>query len=132
MPKKISYEYLTYYKNVLGLSDWNIVCKVKHAKDMELDSVQGEVKYSMVGRYAVVSILDCDDWDNDDFSQDEEKTLVHELLHLKFDLVEVKQNMDTLYHQLLDDMSKAIVNTRRTGSNPMFDKDLILFRGEDE
>ena len=132
MPKKISYEYLTYYKNVLGLSDWNIVCKVKRAKDMELDSVQGEVKYSMVGRYAVVSVLDCDDWDNDDFSQDEEKTLVHELLHLKFDLVEVKQNMDTLHHQLLDDISKAIVSARRTGSNPIFDKDLILFNGENE
>lgn len=132
MKKNLRYEYLTYYKNLLGLSDWNIVCKIKHAEDMELDSVQGEVKYSMVGKYAVISILDCDDWDNDDFSQDEEKTLVHELLHLRFDLIEVGKNMDTLYHQLLDDVSKAIVNARRTGSNPLFDKDMIMFHDEKE
>lgn len=104
-----------YWIPLLGLSDWKIVLKVVHQADMcEEEERQGEVLYSLTGKQAIVKILDPADWNNDDFMQDMEKTLVHELLHLRFDVIDCKdKTSDKLMHQLLNDVSRWLVGVNR-------------------
>lgn len=103
-----------YWIKLLHLEDWDIVCKTKRRTELDLDG-QGEVKYNFVGKQALISILDEVDWDNEYFKQDVEKTLVHELLHLKFDEIPVKKGFENKQHQLLNDMAVCLVNARRMG-----------------
>ena len=103
---------IAYWVDLLNLRDWEITVKTVRRTDLELDG-QGEVKYNMTGKQALILLLDPIDWQNDNFKQDQEKTLVHELLHLKFDEIPVKKKFKQKQHQLLNDMAKCLVNVRR-------------------
>ena len=101
-----------YWKKLLGLEAWDIVLKVKPLS--ELKDKQGECTWSWIGREAVISILDEADWDNEDFKQDQEKTLVHELLHCVFgSLTHKDDTSDDNAHQIIDDMAKLLVRLNR-------------------
>jgi phage shock protein A len=50
---------------------------------------------------------------------DFEKTLVHELLHLKFSLLADKvEDMQSRYvHQMIDEMARSLVDAKRCGAD---------------
>jgi hypothetical protein len=103
-----------YWRDVLKLNDWKIVFKVNRKGDMELDNVQGEAKFVHSSREAIIRILDPIDWDNPDFEQDIEKTIVHELLHLRFSPIDTDNELiDKLQHQIIDDLAKSFVSLKR-------------------
>ena len=102
---------LTYWKDILNLNDWDI--KVKTVRQGEMDEEnQGEVRYNFVGKQAIIKLLDPIDWTNKDFDQDKDKTLIHELLHLKFAVIDDIIDKP-IVHQLLNDIAKAIIETHR-------------------
>ena len=100
---------------VLGLTDWEIVWKKCRREDFDSREQQGEVKYCSDIKQAIIKIMDEIDWDNPDFTQDQEKVVVHELLHLKFHLLDkVKGEIwDLIIHQYVEELAKSYVATKR-------------------
>lgn len=101
---------------ILELGEWDIKVKIKRKDDLENENNSGEIRFNFVHKEAIVSLLDSVDYINEDFGQDMECTLVHELLHLKFAILDVEGKDITdnqLGHQLLHDMAKALVRVDR-------------------
>lgn len=100
--------------NRLGLGDWTIRARL-NASPNEFAScgADGECCYTESTKVANIRIM-CEDALNDD--ADWEQILVHELLHCKFSLI-YPSNDDSVkgrvMHQLIDDMSKALVSAKR-------------------
>lgn len=98
--------------HVFRLENWDIKFQWKtRERDMDLKESCGCVKYLHQTRQAVVQMLDPVDFSNNLFEYDYEKTLVHELLHIKFaDLDDSGDPLrDKLVHQMIDDLAKAFV-----------------------
>ena len=104
---------MEYWRDVIGLNDWEIRASIERKDDMFLEDAQGAAQYQFISRQAYIQILDVCDYPDEMFTQDQEKTLVHELLHLKFALAEKTDEMDKWTHQLLNDMAKALIKVRR-------------------
>ena len=105
---------MAYWKPILGLSEWGIFVKIAHKGDMDLTCVSGEIEYNFTGREAQIRILHQEDWPSTKFDQDMERTLVHEMLHLKFDHVcHPKGDINMMHHQLLNDMAISLVTVKR-------------------
>lgn len=106
-----------YWVKVLHLEDWEIVFKWKvRANDMNLEKSVGCNSYNETDGSSLIQILDEDEYNNDLFPMDYEKTLVHELLHLKFAFLDDSGDAirDSMTHRLINDMSKALVEARRS------------------
>jgi hypothetical protein len=101
----------------LGLQDWRISlhdnCK---PEEMSMEEVAGCSVWQECNKTAVIEIID-EQYYGDDrvVGFDYEKTLVHELLHLKTSLI--SSNVDDLQervtHQLIDDLARAFVDAKR-------------------
>lgn len=105
----------------LGLQDWAIVlrydCKFS---DLETEDSIGETLWSTTIKNATIRIISKEEYGNDrTLPFDFEKTLVHELLHIKFGLIDIMDRtyeskvVDELRHQLLDDLARAMVMAKR-------------------
>lgn len=102
----------------LGLDDWRIKlvdnCK---PEDMTLQDVSGCTEWTESGKTARIEILNPQYYGNRIVPFDYEKTLVHELLHLKTCLV--SDGVDDLQarymHQMIDDLARAFVDAKRCG-----------------
>ena len=104
---------MEYWKRHLNLHSWDIVLKVVSLEDLDGEN-QGLCSWSWIGREALISILDENEWPNKDFQQDQEKTLVHELLHCVFGSITHKdETSDDNAHQIIDDMAKLLVKLNR-------------------
>ena len=104
-----------FWKYTLGLSDWNIAISIDREKDMTEQDCAGYCKYRTVRKEAVISIVDPIDWESNDFEYDMEKTLVHELLHCKFALIDSDDSLrEVVQHRLLDEIATAIVLAYRS------------------
>lgn len=112
---------LNEWQERLGLQDWAIIlrygCK---QEDLELEECCGETQWQTSIKCATIKIISEEIYGNDrilDF--DFEKTLVHELLHIKFSLLDMLNNsyeskvVDELRHQLIDDLARAMVMSKR-------------------
>jgi hypothetical protein len=66
----------------LRLLDWDVKVKLCREREFVDHGRQGEVEYSLINKQAVIHILDPVDFPSGDWDQDQEKTLIHELLHL--------------------------------------------------
>lgn len=109
-------ELLEKWKCRLGLQDWHIVLEADVIpSDMTLENVAGESEWTESNKCAVVRILREDCHGNRIAPFDFEKTLVHELLHLKFCLLGESGNdlQDRYVHQLIDDLARAFVKAER-------------------
>ena len=98
----------------LGLSDWAISLDANaQPQDMTLQNVNGETEYNEVTKSAVIRIL------SEKYRSvrvrpfNFEKTLLHELLHLKLCLLDESGNdfQDRYVHQLIDDLARAFAET---------------------
>lgn len=108
---------LLFWKSLLGLTDWTIVLKTDcYSSEMTLQNVVGETEWSESIRAACIRIMSEDEFGDRIVPYDAEKTLVHELLHLKFCLIGESGNdlQDRLLHQLIDDLARALVKAYRT------------------
>lgn len=117
--EKILKKLTDYWIGILGLQEWEIVSRIKRKTDMLLDCV-GDVSYQFIHKKAIVSVIDPMDWNNNLFKQDMEETLVHELLHLKFSIMddteeESDNHIGVLSHQLLCDMARSFMKLKEPG-----------------
>lgn len=108
------------WKERLGLQDWAIILRYNcKQEDLELENVNGEAEWSTSLKSASIKIISKEVYGERMLEFDFEKTLVHELLHLKFALVDQKitsYESDVAYevrHQLIDDLARALVLAKR-------------------
>lgn len=107
---------LAEWKKRLCLHDWNIKLYTGCAPDdMSIDDSSGCVHWQESTKTACIQILDPKFYGERVVPFDFEKTLVHELMHLKMCMLYKKDGSlrERIVHQLIDDMSRALVDAKR-------------------
>lgn len=110
---------LSEWQTRLGLTDWRIKLKHKCSPDeMEIENAAGCTSWCESIKSARVEILDPKYYGDRVVPFDWEKTLVHELLHLKLSLIssEVDALQERVTHQMIDDLARAMVDAKRRGN----------------
>ena len=108
---------LLYWQRVLGLTDWRIKLKTDcFMSELILQNAAGETEWSETIKTAYIRIISAEEYGERIVPFNPEKTLVHELLHLKFCLLGESGNnlQDRYIHQLIDDVARALVEAKRT------------------
>lgn len=114
-----SYTLLSEWKKRLGLNDWviklNTNCK---PEDMCIEDIAGCAEWTESNKTARIDILGEEYYGERITPYDFEKTLVHELLHLKTSLVsdDVPDLQARYMHQMIDDLARALVDAKRSGT----------------
>lgn len=108
-------ELLAKWQKILGLDDWTIVLEDGCYELSEPES-DGCAEYSEVGRFAKIQLLAPEAYGDRIVPYDREKTLVHELLHLKLCLLQDTENelQNRIVHQLIDDLARSFVKANRS------------------
>ena len=109
---------LSEWQNRLGLTDWRILLKPKcKPEEMEMENVAGCTEWNETLKTARIEIIDPAYYGKRLVPFDFEKTLVHELLHLKTCLVSdnVPELQVRMMHQMIDDLARAFVSAKRNG-----------------
>lgn len=104
------------WQNRLGLQDWRIkLCDKMRPDDMRLQDVVGDTEWTECSKTALIEILDPKFYGDRIVPFDYEKTLVHELLHLKLSLVssQVDDLQERYMHTIIDDLARALVDAKR-------------------
>lgn len=106
---------LAVWKVWLGLVDWRIKLKPKCKPEEMAQEGSGCVEWSESIKTARIEIIDPKYYGDRVVPFDWEKTLVHELLHLKLCLVSdgVDAFQERYMHQIIDDLARALVTARR-------------------
>ena len=105
---------LNEWQERLGLQDWEIILRYNcKREDMdEPDYSIGETHWETTSKCARIQIISKEEYGN-------EKTLVHELLHCKFSMIDKDLNTyegivtEQARHQLIDDLARALVMAKR-------------------
>lgn len=100
----------------LCLQDWQIVLYIDCAPDeMHVDDSSGCVSWQESTKTACIQIIDPKYYGQRVAPFDFEKTLVHELMHLKMCMMYRREGSlkERLAHQLIDDLSRALVDAKR-------------------
>ena len=106
------------WKERLGLQEWRIKliddCK---PEDMTVANVAGCTDWNETVKAARIEIINPIFYGERIVPFDYEKTLVHELLHLKTCLVSdaVDDLQERYMHQLIDDMARALMSAKAYG-----------------
>ena len=109
-------KYFKYWQEKLGLTDWTIKFQSNvEPEDMALDEACGCTSYIEVGKTALIQILNPERYRYTVEPFDIERTIVHELLHLKLCLLEGDDDpvRTRVHHQLVDELAKSFVKARR-------------------
>lgn len=111
---------LSEWEDRLGLTDWTIslhpCCKPSEMTEIEST---GCTTWNEVIKTARIEIIDEQYYGTDRIKPfDWEKTLVHELLHLKMCLISSKCDtlQERITHQIIDDLARAFVDAKRKDS----------------
>ncbi len=103
-------ELLAKWQKRLGLTDWVIDLRDNCLPDeMELEYVAGECVWQEVNKTAAIRILKPECYNERITAFNYEKTLVHELLHIKFCFLDDSGNelQNRVLHQIIEDLAKA-------------------------
>lgn len=103
----------------LGLQDWRIkLCNNCKPDEMTMKDVAGCTEWTESIKTARIEIIDPQYYGERIVPFDFEKTLVHELLHLKTCLVsdQVYDLQARYMHQMIDDLARAFVDAKRGGT----------------
>lgn len=114
-------ELLNEWQERLGLQDYTIILRYNcKFSDLETENACGETLWSNSIRNATIRIISEEEYGNDrSLDYDFEQILVHELLHIKFGIIDLIDNtyeskvVDEVRHQLLDDLARALVMAKR-------------------
>ena len=107
---------LNKWQKRLGLEGWVIrLNEDVSPNDMQSYGVSGECVWDEIHKAATINIINEKDYGDRILPFDKEKTLVHELLHIKFCMLDNSGNElhDRLLHQLIEDMATALIRTER-------------------
>lgn len=96
----------------LNLQDWTIKVKLVRQDDADMSANQGYVYYHYSTKTATIKILDHRDWGTDEWLQDMELTLVHELNHIHTGLFCPKHDTDEEEH-CVEFLARALVKLKR-------------------
>ena len=102
----------------LGLSDWRIKLRDNmNPEDMTLSDVSGCTTWNESIKCAFIEIVNPSYYGNRIVPFDYEKTLVHELLHIKTSFLTdgVGELQERVGHQMIDDLARALVDAKRSG-----------------
>jgi hypothetical protein len=110
------------WQEILRLQDWDIILRIARRDDMGLDEVNGTCTWTLPRNEAIIKILDPIDYPNDCiFPQDQEVTLVHELLHLHYAPFSDQFTRDSLEYigleRCIDVTAKTLVSLKRKGGD---------------
>jgi hypothetical protein len=98
----------------LGLQNWVIKLKTGCTPEELSPNNMAEVEYTAVNRTAVIRVLEESCYGDRIIDYDFEKSLTHELLHLKFEAIyNLTELEDRIIHPLIDDMARALVMAKR-------------------
>lgn len=117
MPEEL--KLLDEWQKILGLSDWFITLNANcNSQDMELQDADGYVYYEETLKAAKITIINPETRTFSLRPFDFEETLVHELLHLKFCLLERGDKWESktqlrVLHQIIDDLARAFVAVKK-------------------
>jgi hypothetical protein len=111
---------LAEWQERLGMTDWRIKLKPKCKPEEMAQEGSGCVEWSESIKSARIEILDPAYYGKRVVPFDWEKTLVHELLHLKTSLVSdsVDKLQERVMHQMIDDLARALVSAKRSLAEP--------------
>lgn len=105
---------VSYWKDELGLQDWKIIISICRASEMQLNGVEGENEYCHQLKTSVIRILNEVDYGDRITKQDQEKTIVHELLHCVFSIIDTEDVIrDRVQHQIIETLALALVSAKR-------------------
>lgn len=107
---------LAEWKERLGLTEWRIkLIDNCEPEEMTIENCAGCTDWSEVSKTARIEIIDPQYYGKRIVPFDYEKTLIHELLHLKTCLVSDKvDSLQARYmHQMIDDLARAFVDAKR-------------------
>ena len=99
---------LAEWQKRLRLDAWDVRIGIHRERTFDGGGRSGEISYSIESGKAVIKLLDPVDYPDEDFPQDMEATLVHELLHLKFAAFTPQD--DTLEHRLFEQTVESMAN----------------------
>jgi hypothetical protein len=106
---------LALWQKTLRLQDWDVDVSIVPQDEMEDASHRGEIEYEVALNDAIVRLLRPEDYDNEWY--DMEKTLVHELLHLKFSMfdeaISKHKYLDTPLEVAVDTTARTLVDLAR-------------------
>lgn len=108
---------LKYWKKKLFLQDWTIKVKLVSPKEMDNEEIAGLNQFNFVSKSSVISIQKLSEEDRlySVSKSCDEQTLVHELLHCKYNFMESDNGsyetmyVDAMEHQKLDELSKTLI-----------------------
>lgn len=102
-----------FWAGILGLSHWTF--RVRYAeKDKIPSNSDAHVVYKLCQEKALILIQKSEDSDAvEGFELDEEESLVHELLHLVFGMVNVPRNANLCFDQAIDRVARGLVRLKR-------------------
>lgn len=109
-------ELLKEWQERLFLHSWRIVLRENcKPDDMSMRDVWGCADWTEESKIARIDIVDPECIKERIVEFDFEKTLVHELLHLKFSLLsDNAEDLQARYvHQLIDEMARSLVDAKR-------------------
>jgi hypothetical protein len=113
MNKTKANKLLKYYKKILGLQDWVIKLMINQKQeDVKIDDEPccGTNEWILTSKASVIRIISKKEYGDRIIAFDFEKTLVHELIHLKVAMITENTNDVEI---LVDDIARAIVMAKR-------------------
>lgn len=112
--------FLTRWQKLLRLQDWDIIIRPVHRKDLNNSSAMAECDYKYGIREAVIRVAFPGENNEDEHPYDLEQTIVHELLHIHFGLVNegsqglnVNDTQKWLFERAIDSLAKSFVEVDR-------------------
>jgi hypothetical protein len=116
---------LKYYKQVLGLQDWEISVHMVKQADFNSSTIDGSVWYELSTRIADIKILKKEDAVDRSRPYNQEEILLHELLHIKlgFNYDHLKGIALDILHQNIDDLARAIIKVKEDAQNAKMAKE---------
>lgn len=105
------------WQEALLMQDWRITIEDMCSLDEMIDT-SGDVTFTECHKSAHIRIIDPKYYGNRVIPFDYEKTLVHELLHLKLSLVQndVSPLQERVVHQIIDELARSFVALKRKQS----------------
>ena len=106
-----SKELLQKWQKRLSLTDWLIDLRDNCLpNDFLLEDVSGECEYNLTQKSAIIRIINPTCYGERLIPFNYETILVHELLHIKFGLIDNSGNEihDKIVHQLIEELARAL------------------------
>lgn len=107
---------LHWWQEKLFLQDWFISAKIVSHNEFDLADSCGENILTFEQKTSVIHLLDVKDYPKDSpIRYCQEKVLVHELLHCKYNFIQpisdsyAERYLDVIEHQKLEEMAKTLM-----------------------